>query len=402
VGISAKGLVGIVGRRNFMKAKNNTVKLLNPNSFFSANKIIARLTSNDAAILLAELIYRRDFYEAYGQLTEDDAFYATSADLVVACNMTRKPFTAAVNKLKAKNIIMTEVMGLPAKTYYVVDNEELEALITNAEVPLMLPKTEKTSLQPNRFTRLSQRNKLECPNGTNLDGLMEQTNNKKLYNKKEVIKNKKMTNQTNQEDALISGGGDEGAVMDARSLGLGVKSEGKVKSDEVKGKGKSKGKRHEVIDVTGTGFGDKDKFAGLPGRLKSGKVKVVADELMTEDLFFINLVNGYDAGNLGSYDVAGVRLLEDGVFRIIEGESGAVEDFYDMLCLGLGKTGVWRGTSSDFELIKKIEGYSLSDGDIVSKIVENMDKMLRGKLRLRFGQLFIGLDAMDKALCEVI
>ena len=359
--------------------QTSSTKLLAPNAFYMTNKIIAHSTSHHAAALLAELIGKRNYYEKNEQLTEDDAFFATNENLAWDCAISKREFTTARKKLIDAGLIMKEVMGLPAKTYYIINDEAIEEMINSNEVSQYMVKT---TPKPNRFNRLTETGKLGIAKRSNCNDRNGQTNNKNIVNNNIERKNK-MTNKTNASAPV------------AKSLGLSHEANDEAFMEEV---AKDFEQEESIIDMTGDGLGNEDAFYELPASMKSGKIKIVRDDLLTEDYFYINMVAFHDEANLGTYTKTGEKLLEDAIYNVKEHENNAVGELYDILTAGLDKVKVWSATDRDIALIEKIANYELSEGDIAGKIIENVDKVLRGKKKLRFGQLFVGLDEINNAL----
>lgn len=132
---------------------------LSANSYFTVNKAIARELSLGAAVLISELIYRHDFFEQRGHLTEEGAFFATSSDLSEACCMNRRPFDTAIRELKKAGFINTEKIGMPAKTHYMINDDEIERFLS-ASKQVCAKRTNKVvqNVQTNNKNKLIRNN----------------------------------------------------------------------------------------------------------------------------------------------------------------------------------------------------------------------------------------------------
>ncbi len=126
--------------------------------FYVLNREVLLEFGSDAALLLAELAFCQDHFK--------DWFYKTQEQIQAETALSPKLQLKAVNLLKSKGILKTKKVGMPAKTYYLIDVDKLAEF---------LPKVE---------TSLAQKDKQEPPKGRNkVRPKVEATN------KEETIKN---------------------------------------------------------------------------------------------------------------------------------------------------------------------------------------------------------------------
>lgn len=99
---------------------------LSQNSFWLVNKKIAKfLQSNDAALLLSDLISRREFFLNRGELDEEGGFFVLSEILEEELILTKEARQKVTKQLETLNLIVVKKKGLPSKNYYYVQDNEI-------------------------------------------------------------------------------------------------------------------------------------------------------------------------------------------------------------------------------------------------------------------------------------
>lgn len=116
---------------------------------------IARELGLYAAIFIADLIDRDAYHTTRGELIhldgfEGDWFYYTVEKCEERTALTRKNQDAAIKILEKAQFAQKEVKGVPPKRYFQLNYEEISKF-----------------LNKDLATILSERDKLNCPNGTN-------------------------------------------------------------------------------------------------------------------------------------------------------------------------------------------------------------------------------------------
>lgn len=97
----------------------SAIKLLSSQNWIPFFKPVAQAFGDpDPAIILSELANRQQFYEQRGELTEDGFFYVTVETLEDAVQLSKHRQTKAINKLKAKGLLVVEIKGMPAKRHF--------------------------------------------------------------------------------------------------------------------------------------------------------------------------------------------------------------------------------------------------------------------------------------------
>jgi hypothetical protein len=102
---------------------NNTIS---QNAFWMVNKKLARyLQSNDAALLLADLIARREFFSGRNDLDEEGGFFTLSETLEEELNLTKEARQKLTKQLETVGFLLVKKKGLPSKNYYYVQDKEI-------------------------------------------------------------------------------------------------------------------------------------------------------------------------------------------------------------------------------------------------------------------------------------
>lgn len=96
---------------------------LSSNAHWLVNKDLAKhLGENDAALLLADLISKRSYFESRNEL-KDGGFSSRTEDLENDLNLTRKRRIKMTQLLVTKGLLVVKRFGLPSKNYYFINDE---------------------------------------------------------------------------------------------------------------------------------------------------------------------------------------------------------------------------------------------------------------------------------------
>ena len=106
--------------------------LLNFNNYQTYNRKIAHLLGINAAIVLAELISRFEYFYENGQCLQHGTnwiFFETHEKLYERTSLNRKAQDNAINILIEKGLIVKFVKGIPPKRYFLINFEAIIELI---------------------------------------------------------------------------------------------------------------------------------------------------------------------------------------------------------------------------------------------------------------------------------
>ena len=330
------------GKRN----KHLILGTFSEDAFFKANKIIARhFKNNNTAIILARLISKFKYFEKHGMLTNDDCFYATKSTLQEECNVGIKELNKSIGNLIKSGIISKEVMGLPAKTYYMINFDIMaDFMVENATQP-----NNGDSLLPGSLTR-----RLPKALTSILPGALT---NKEEVSKKKNIKKTEIASLTNDTPNLTTS--------------------------------------HHSL------------FKNLPHKSRSKKHVYLSPEDLSEGILNIGGTYTVNYTNLllgevsTSTDVVTSDFL-DRIDNVRLNKDNAAHQLFDALTIPLKLDTEWVTTDRDTQLISSLCDYdSLTSDEILDKLLSNMFLMLSGKKVLRFGNIFVGLEQLNENRANV-
>ena len=106
--------------------------LLSSTAFIVLNKELARQVGLKAAVLLADLISKEEYFIANGMT--DGWFFNTAKNIEKDTSLTSHQQRKAIKHLKSLGIIETKVVGIPAKQHFkIIENKLLSYFTTSCE-----------------------------------------------------------------------------------------------------------------------------------------------------------------------------------------------------------------------------------------------------------------------------
>lgn len=126
--------------------KKKEVNYLASGGFWTVNKTLARhFKSNDAAALLAELIYKFEYWKTKGKLKED-GFFVKGVDLQKDVNITKRQRLKLTKILTDAGLIVVRRKGATARNWYSIQFPAIAALLDMLKKPKSKePKVEKNA-----------------------------------------------------------------------------------------------------------------------------------------------------------------------------------------------------------------------------------------------------------------
>ena len=106
--------------------------LLSTDGFIIYNKKLARTIGTNPAILLGYLCSEYNFYFSNGQL-DNEMFFCTREKIKYNTGLTETEQRTATKKLKELGIIETELKGMPSKTYYKINETNINVFLSTNE-----------------------------------------------------------------------------------------------------------------------------------------------------------------------------------------------------------------------------------------------------------------------------
>lgn len=121
-----------------MKKKDTKENPLATISYWAVNKDLARhLKSNDAVVLLAELMYKHDYWEKRGKVDKNDGFFVTGSDLERDTNINKRQRLKFTKLLVASGLIVVRRKGVTARNWYSIQFSAIKAILKRLRNPPM-------------------------------------------------------------------------------------------------------------------------------------------------------------------------------------------------------------------------------------------------------------------------
>ena len=114
--------------------------LLSSSSFIITNKILIKAVGTDAAIILGELCSEYNYWEQKNGLRDKEWFYSTRENIEENTGLSEHKQRMAINKLLDMDLIKTQKMGIPCKTYYKLNENKILNCYNNTQKSMKTPK----------------------------------------------------------------------------------------------------------------------------------------------------------------------------------------------------------------------------------------------------------------------
>jgi len=112
----------------------NSCHILGRHAHWNVNKKLARLVGLEAALLISDLISKREYFIQNKDITLEDWFFNTQENIEVDTGLTPHQQRKAFEILKSHGFIETQRKGIPAKQHFkIFDVQLLKFLTTGCE-----------------------------------------------------------------------------------------------------------------------------------------------------------------------------------------------------------------------------------------------------------------------------
>lgn len=112
-------------------------KVLSQNGFIMVNKDLAKKLGLNCAVIIGYLYSMYDYWKGLDKLEDDEFFYCTRENIEEHTTLSPYEQRKALNILEKEGIIYKYLKGLPAKTFYKLNDDKIiELLETDNESPL--------------------------------------------------------------------------------------------------------------------------------------------------------------------------------------------------------------------------------------------------------------------------
>tara|TARA_R110000751_G_scaffold20_1_gene104 strand:+ start:309 stop:935 length:627 start_codon:yes stop_codon:yes gene_type:complete len=131
--------------------------LLSSTAFIIMNKELARNIGLKEAILLADLISKEEYFINNGSIDAQGFFYNTEANIEKDTTLNAYNQRKCLRALKSHNIIETKRMGIPAKQYFKINEQQVLQILNNLSFkkPTTINKNKKIIINNKLFKKPS-------------------------------------------------------------------------------------------------------------------------------------------------------------------------------------------------------------------------------------------------------
>jgi hypothetical protein len=204
----------------------NILDLLRSDGSIVVNKRLAHEIGLTEAIIYSELVSLFKYYANRGDLVDGEWFYCTAEKLEKNTALKRKPQDRSIASLEKLGLIKVKKMGLPAKRYFSITDKIYDLFSSGTNKNVQKGQTdningydEEIAEEPHNEqlvqkgqTRMSKRDKQECPKGT-----ISNTNNNTNNNINSNINNI-------DDDKRTSPSGEDSAIHNEEATDLIISS----------------------------------------------------------------------------------------------------------------------------------------------------------------------------------
>lgn len=166
--------------------KQFTRNILSQSAFLMTNKALARQIGLTAAVFVADLISKEEYFDTHNMLQEDGFFFNTQEEIENSTTLSRFKQRKIIKELikidssgnvDKDNIISIKKEGLPAKLHYKLNHGAIQSLILDV----------KSTCSQNEQVQVNKMNKL-CAQSEQVHVHKVQVNNNKRNNNKLIRK----------------------------------------------------------------------------------------------------------------------------------------------------------------------------------------------------------------------
>lgn len=108
----------------------NLISLLSSSNVGYYNKEIARMFGLNEAIILSELCSKYEYWKKENKLTENEFFFETQETIEENTTLSSYQQRNALKTLEENKILTTKLVGIPAKKYFKINENELLQYLT--------------------------------------------------------------------------------------------------------------------------------------------------------------------------------------------------------------------------------------------------------------------------------
>lgn len=147
----------------------NVVQMIASSSFLTVNKCVAKDFGLEAAALLGELASTQVYWETHDGLDADGMFFETAEQIYENTSLTTYQQGKASKTLEDAGLLKSKRKGVPAKKYFAVDHDNLEAYFKNKFLKNLETRSEKTEKLDSEFFENINKNRVNKNRKTIID-----------------------------------------------------------------------------------------------------------------------------------------------------------------------------------------------------------------------------------------
>jgi hypothetical protein len=137
----------------------NVYNILGQHAFWQVNKKIAKLVGLEAALLLSDLISKRQYFIENKDI-QDGWFFNTAENIEIDTGLSPHQQKQSLNKLVENQFIEVKRYGIPARNhFFICDNKLLKFLTTGYENFLQLDVKDFNNINNNKEIKIKKKNK---------------------------------------------------------------------------------------------------------------------------------------------------------------------------------------------------------------------------------------------------
>ena len=124
----------------------SVLKLLASDNYIVVNKDLIKILNLEGAVMFGQLASEYVYWENARKL-EDGYFYSTIEDIQEKTSLTAYQQRNVIKMLEEKNLINVKLMGMPAKRYIKINENQVIKILNNKMLKNFTTRCEKTSQQ---------------------------------------------------------------------------------------------------------------------------------------------------------------------------------------------------------------------------------------------------------------
>jgi hypothetical protein len=136
----------------------NAYYLLGQHAHWNINKRLAKRVGIEAALLLSDLISKREYFIGNKDLKINDWFFNTAENIELDTTLTPHKQREAIKTLSEQGFLEVKLMGIPAKNHFKVNDIQLLKYLTTSDEDLEQQEVKNIDTNNNKEQELNNTN----------------------------------------------------------------------------------------------------------------------------------------------------------------------------------------------------------------------------------------------------